>query len=222
MLVKPWKDVLIIASFLATIVVSKFFLMGFKSPSAETYFINPSPLMQYFTFGYRDLVADMLWLRVIQDLDHCERPLAQGESCHNSWVYKMTDQITTLSPHFRMVYATIPLMLSLTVNDTEGAIKLHEKGLQYFPNDWPILYRGGYLYLYERDDKLKAAEYFLRAQKNGAPKWLAALATRLYTQVGRVEMAEKLVEEYKSAGFDSEVLKRMKERLDEANSRLKD
>jgi hypothetical protein len=189
------------------------YLKPFKSPSASTYFISPSRYLEHFTFGYRELVADLLWLRVIQDMDQCERPLKEGEQCRLSWVYKMVDKVTDLSPKFRIVYATIPVVLAVVLQDGEGAVRLLDKGVSHFPNDWPILYRGGYLYLFEKEDKLKAAEYFLRAQKNGAPSWLASLATKLYSEAGRSEMAARLIQEYQQSGFPPGMIQRMRDHL---------
>jgi hypothetical protein len=206
---------------MGAVVISKSYLKPFKSPSAHTYFVNPSPYLEHMTFGYRELVADLLWLRTIQDVDHCERPLKDKELCTHSWVFKMVDKVTDLSPQFRIIYATVPLLLAITVNDIQGAIELLDKGVRYFPNDWPILYRGGYLYLYERGDKTKAAEYFLRAQKSGGPDWLATLATRLYSESGRLEMVQQLVKEYEQLGFPPGLLARMRERLDEVSKTIK-
>jgi len=199
------------------IIGTKKYLYFYKSPSSTVYFINPAPYLEHFTFGYSELVADLLWLRTIQDVDHCERPIKKEEDCVNSWVYRMVDKITDLSPHFRIIYATVPLLLSMTVGDSEGAIQLLEKGLRHFPNDWPILYRGGYLYLFEVGDKLKAAEYFERAQKNGGPDWLASYATRLYSEVGRLELADKLIREYEKGGLSEGLLERMRSHLKAAS-----
>lgn len=210
---------LLILTFVFLISISKVYLKPYKSPSHFTYFMNPSPFLEYFTFGYQDLVADLLWLRAIQDLDQCDRPVAKGEVCNHSWAFRMVNKVTDLSPRFRIIYATVPLILSLVVNDSEGAIQLLDKGLIYFPNDWRILYRGGYLYLFERGDKVKAADYFIRAQKNGGPDWLAAYATRLYSQAGRSELIQKVLSEYQEKGFSPELLKRMKERLEEATQK---
>lgn len=198
---------------LGIITATKVYLSPFSSPSSQTYFINPSQYLEYFTFGYNELVADLLWLRTIQDVDHCDHEIKDGEKCANSWVFKMVDKVTDLSPHFRIIYATVPLLLAISINDTQGAVQLQEKGLIHFPKDWPILYRGGYLYLYETENKEKAAELFVRAQQNGAPDWLASLANRLYTEVGRLELAEKIIKDFEEKGLDPALLKRMQDRM---------
>lgn len=205
--------------FISIIVGTKKYLNQYKSPSASIYFINPAPYLEHFTFGYQDLIADMLWLRTIQDIDHCERPIKKEEVCSNSWAFRMVNKITDLSPKFRIIYATVPLLLSMTVGDSEGALLLLEKGLRYYPNDWPILYRGGYLYLFEEGDKIKSAEYFARAQKNGGPDWLISYATRLYSESGRLELADKLIKEYEKGGLSEGLLNRMRDHLKEASKK---
>ncbi len=219
--VQRFISVMVLAGLLLAIAATKLYLQPYKSPSAFTYFVSPTPYLEDFTFGYKELVADLLWLRTVQDIDHCERILKPNEVCTNSWVYKMVNKVTDLSPHFRIIYATAPLLLAITVNDTPGAVAILERGLKYFPNDWPILYRGAYLYVFEVGDKVKAAEYFVRAQKNGAPDWLASYATRLYTEAGRLEMAEQLVRDYEKTGIPPELLQRMRDRLTEASKKIK-
>lgn len=219
---KVFLNIFYLFIFILIIIVTRIYLASYKSPSSSVHFISPAPYLEHFTFGYKDLIADLLWLRTIQDLDHCERPLSKDEVCSNSWVYNMVDKITDLSPHFRIIYATVPLLLSMTVGDSNGAILLLDKGLQYFPNDWPILYRGGYLYLFEEGNKVKAAEYFTRAQKNGAPDWLASYAARLYSESGRYEMAEQLIKDYEQSGLPEDLLERMKDHLKNANKLIKE
>lgn len=213
------KNFLYIFLFISLIVGTKKYLNQYKSPSSSIYFITPAPYLEHFTFGYHELVADMLWLRTIQDIDRCERPVKKDEDCTNSWAYRMVDKVTDLSPKFRIIYATVPLLLSMTVGDARGSLLLLEKGLRYFPNDWPILYRGGYLYLFEEGDKVKSAEYFSRAQKNGGPDWLVSYATRLYSEAGRLELADKLIKEYEKSGLAEGLLKRMKAHLREASKK---
>lgn len=188
-------------------------LKGKKSPSGQVYFVTPSKYLEHFTFGYHELVADLLWIRALQDFEKCDRPVAQGALCNQSWAYQMVEKVTDLSPRFRIIYATIPLLLSVVINDQEGAIRLLEKGVKYFPDDWPILYRGGYLYLYDQNNKEKAAEFFVRSQKNGGPDWLASFATRLYSESGQDELARQVIRDFEGSGLSEGLLKRMRDHL---------
>lgn len=48
-----------------------------ESPeAAQKLWVTPPPLIERFAFGYHEILADLLWLRVIQDMDVCNKPQA--------------------------------------------------------------------------------------------------------------------------------------------------
>lgn len=154
---------------------------------------NLTPLaMKHFTFGFRDQVADILWLRSIQDFDYCEKNLAPQICVDQGWLYQMLDLMTELSPHFRMPLATGPLALTVIVNDIKGAGLLFDKAVRLFPADWPIVSRAAYHALYEERDKEKAAKLLKQAADHGGPTWYYMLATKLYSEAGQIAVAEAL------------------------------
>lgn len=192
----------------------------------------PPETIKHFTFGYGETMADSLWIRVIQDLDYCERapdlnesrkaeelewgrlspeeqhrrnlpPALSGASidkskpsmCDRGWVYNYINAITELAPRFRMPYSAGATVMSILVDDREGARLIYEKGLQQFPDDWTMAYRAAYHYLYEVDDPRRAAELLVAAGKKGAPPWVNLLASRLYTVSGRAHLAKSVLEE---------------------------
>lgn len=180
----------------------------------------PPPHLDKVSFGFSDLMADSLWLRYIQDSTECEvlveiKPFEQKQ-CTQGWGFQMLDSITDLAPKFRMPYAAGAISLSVLNSDYPGANRIFEKGIQNFPNDWSILYRAAYHYLFDQKDKAKAAELLNRAMQNGAPPWLASLAARLYTQEGELELGIRSLETYRA-----NVLKNP-EALAEVDKRLAD
>ncbi len=176
--------------------------------------IAPPPMLEHFHFGFNEPLADSLWIRSIQDFDYCEDQLAKNLCRGNGWLYKMLDTVTTLSPHFRMPYATGPMALSVIISDIEGASKLFDKAVIAFPNDWPILYRAGYHAMAEEKNNQKAAELLIRAAKNGGGEWFNSLAARLLVNAGKKDLAMRLYEDLKQQGYEEGTLKRIKERLD--------
>lgn len=148
--------------------------------------------MRHVTFGLKEQVADFLWLRAVQDFDYCEKSLAPQSCVGEGWLFRMLDLIGELSPSFRMPMAAGPIALTVVVNDIKGASRLFDRAVRNFPNDWPILSRAAYHALYEENDKEKAAGLMRRAAQNGAPAWYYLLATRLYTEAGRLAVAEAL------------------------------
>lgn len=176
-------------------------------------FLSPPKDLQYFTFGYREPFADMLWLRAIQDFDYCEKQLKADLCKGNSWLSQMLDLTTDLSPRFRMAYSAGAMALTIIISDIEGASKLFNKGVLAFPNDWIILYKAAYHAIYEENNMPKAAYLVERAARNGAPDWVWSLAANLYSEGGQRMLAMKVVEELEAMKFNPAVIRRIKERL---------
>lgn len=176
-------------------------------------FLAPPAGIEHFSFGYAEPMADLIWIRSLQDFGYCEKQIAENVCINNSWLYKMLEAITNLSPHFRMPYAAGALALTVITSDVEGATKIFEKGVKAFPQDWPIQYRAAYHYLYEVKDKKRAAELLIMAGKNGAPPWVFTLAGRLYSDSGETELAEQLLAEMKATEQDPMLIQRLEDKI---------
>lgn len=176
--------------------------------------VAPIPNMEKFSFGYAEVLADILWIRALQDFDYCESTGNNNKCRGNSWLYQMLDAITNLSTDFRIPYATGGLALSVLVGDTPGATKFFDKGVTSFPHDWPILYRAAYHYLYEVNDKKKAAELLIQAGKNGAPQWVFTLAGRLYSDSGNLDLAEAMLIEMRKSKQDAILIERLQKKIE--------
>jgi len=175
--------------------------------------VAPPAMIHHMAFGFNEVMADSLWIRSLQDFDYCENQLAEHLCAGSSWLYQMLDATTNLSPKFRIAYSSGALALTIIISDYEGASKLFDKGVKEFPNDWPLLYRAGYHFLYETSDKKKAADLFKRAADNGAPPWLYNLAGRLYSDSGNLDVAEKLLEEMIKTEQDPGFIERLRQKI---------
>lgn len=173
----------------------------------------PPAGIEHFTFGHRDVIADVLWIRAIQDFDYCDQEIAKNLCIGKGWLFQMLNTITKLSPKFRMPYATGAIALSVMVSDIEGAARIFDRGIEEFPDDWRILYRAAYHYLYEVKDKKKAAELFMRAGRNGAPGWVYSLAGGLYNEANERALAESVLQEMIKTEVDPSLIKRLEEKL---------
>lgn len=172
-------------------------------------------MLERFAFGYQEVMADSLWIRTVQDLDYCEQSVAFNTCKNNSWLFHMINTTTNLSPKFRIAYAVGGLALTVLITDIDGATKIFDKSVDAFPNDWPILYRAAYHYLYEVKDKKKAADLLIRAADNGAPPFTRTLAGRLFTESGNIELAEMLLAEMKATNQDGVLIKRLENKIRE-------
>lgn len=172
--------------------------------------------MKHFTFGMKEQIADVLWLRSVQDFDYCENNTAPQMCTQEGWLFRMLDMIGELSPSFRMPMATGPLALTVIVNDLKGAGLLFDRAVKNFPKDWPILSRAAYHALYEEQDKEKAARLMRQAADSGAPGWYYMLATTLYSESGKITVAEALMEQLATdPKTDPKLLEAMAKRLKE-------
>lgn len=176
-------------------------------------FIAPPPMIERMTFGYGEVMADLLWIRAVQDFDYCDQQVGENVCRNNSWLYLMLDAITTLSPKFRVPYAAGALALTVIITDIDGATKIFDKGVKAFPNDWPILYRAAYHYMYEVKDNKRAAELLIQAGKNGAPPWVFTLAGRLYSDAGNLELAESVLQDMINTEQDPVLIKRLQDKI---------
>ncbi|AHZ86502.1 hypothetical protein Bb109J_c1165 [Bdellovibrio bacteriovorus] len=176
--------------------------------------IAPPPLVEHMTFGYGEAIADLLWIRALQDFDYCDQQVGENVCRNNSWLYQMLNATTNLSPHFRIPYAAGALALTVIITDIDGATKIFDKGVKAFPNDWPILYRAAYHYMYEVKDNKRAAELLIQAGKNGAPPWVFTLAGRLYSDAGNLELAESVLQDMIKTEQDPVLIKRLRDKIE--------
>ncbi len=176
----------------------------------------PIPLQEKLTFGFRMPMADLLWLRTLQDTSYCDNPINKNVCRGNSWLFHMYDLITDLSPDFEQVYLIGGLVLSIVISDIEGASKIFDKGTKQFPNNGFIAYQAAYHALIEEKEPVKAASLLLVVARAGGPHWTYSLATRLLTNNGKKELAERVLNEAIERGVDQQFIDRMKRKLQEA------
>jgi tetratricopeptide (TPR) repeat protein len=201
------RGVIINLGFLLLGMTAVGFAGGTHRKPVEAAFLAPPKDLKYFSFGYNENIADSLWLRLIQDLDHCDTSHVDLESspeaktsvplCENvdrGWVFHMLDGITEIAPKFRSPYAYGTVVLSVLVHDVEGARELFDRAVVQFPEDWTMQYKAAYHYLYEIKDQEKAAKLLTRAGKNGAPPWVFSLAAKLYSKENQKQLARSILQ----------------------------
>lgn len=200
---------------LSALVCSK----NIKTSAPPKNYIAP-PELKHFTFGYNEAISDFMWIRAIQDLDFCSQKINERDCKGQSWLYLMINQITELSPNFRMPYAAGSIALTIVVNDYEGASKIFDKAVERFPKDWPILSRAAYHAIYEEHDNVKAARLLKQAAQNGGPEWYYSLSGRLYAEGGELELGEALLNELKATNQPQYVIDRLSQKLAEHRKKL--
>ncbi len=193
----------------AIILVMNTELISYEKPKALV--IPPSPSIRYFTMGYTETVGDSWWLTAIQSLNVCEQDrgassfapsgnrigLDRTPSCSYGWVFHVLNLIIELIPRFHFVAVNGPIILSVIIDDIDGATVLFEKAIKLYPNDWVILSRAASHFASEVEDRQKAALLFLRAARLGAPPWMALYAAKLSSKEGLHFFSRRILEEFR-------------------------
>jgi hypothetical protein len=185
----------------------------------------PPENLKFFALGYDELLADTLWLRTIQDFDFCENrtspKLKPTEyQCKQGWVFHMIEAITELAPNFREPYYSGAMMLTVVVNDIDGASKIFDKGVAKFPEDGHLIFTAAYQALIEEKNNAKASALLVRAGHLGLPPWVFSLAARLQEREGQLQLSKSILEDAYNSRPEGYGAERIKQRLDEVNAEI--
>lgn len=172
-------------------------------PSAE--------YLKMVSLGYREVLADMLWLQAVQVMGERKLSNEQGE-----WLYRAFDAITTIDPKFVRVYEAGALALCSLVVLPEASNRLLEKGMQYNPKEWKLPFILSINYYFEMaDDKRAADAMALASRLPGAPEYTARLAAKLYVNAKTPQVGIDLLKEAYESSTDENVRQALDVRLKE-------
>jgi len=148
-------------------------------------FLPDAEYLHLASMGYRELVADVLWLQSIQVMGERKVSAAAGR-----WLYRAFDIITTLDPNFVRAYEAGGLALTTLVVLPEESNQLLLKGVEHNPAEWKLLFYLGINHYFELSDDAKAAEYMAQASRvPGAPSGLVPIAANLFASAKSPQQA---------------------------------
>jgi tetratricopeptide (TPR) repeat protein len=163
------------------------------------------------SLGYREMVADILWLQTIQVMG--ERKISEEEG---RWLYRAFDVITTIDPTFVRAYEAGGLALCTLIVMPEESNRLLEKGMRYNPREWKLPFIMGINYYFELADDTRAAESMeLASRLPGAPEYTARLAAKLYVKARSPQQAIDLLMKVYEETPDANVRQALEVRLKE-------
>jgi len=204
-----------------------FFQPAFQKKSDPPFYFAPSSDIKYFALGFQELYADILWMRLLQNIDFCNsakgQPIYDGTkkySCKEGWSYKMTDAITELAPRFLAPYKIAGSIMSVIMGDKMGAKKIYDKALKNFPDNWQIHFSVAYHYLIEMERDEEAIPILIKTADLGGPFWLYALAAKSYRKLGRLLLAQEILKTAIKNNRSSEYRQAFKDRLKEVEEDL--
>ncbi|KAB2901484.1 MAG: hypothetical protein F9K40_08480 [Kofleriaceae bacterium] len=150
----------------------------------------------YVSLGYREMLADMLWIRAIGYVG--------GDDDRAAGTRALVEAIVALDPRFERVYPFTGAALSAlgtapSEDDLLASIRILERGMEEFPDNCKLPLLAGQVYTVEleSDDpekvqrwQLEGARYLERAVRlQGCPKDVGTFVAHLRTKLGQREKA---------------------------------
>lgn len=130
--------------------------------------------LRILSFGYRNLVADMLFIWSIQFYStyHIRNRF--------DFIERVYDTITDITPTYKEPYIIGSLIMAHEAQDVPMALRLLDKGSRLNPGEWLFDHDAGfYCYKYLKD-YARAEEYYNRAAaKPGAPVFIQRMKAHL-------------------------------------------
>jgi hypothetical protein len=202
--------------------ISLFFSFRFSRPAMlpPTTYVAPPLSVQYFAGGFKLQWATSLWLRAMGDLDYCENLIKKNECVGKSWLFKIFDLATELDPPYEPVfYQVAELALTVIVSDYPGASIIFDRGVTQHPDYWQLTYAAAYHSQFEEKDLVKAGKRYSLAAQHGAPIWVGALAGRLATEGGSLELADQILRTMIEMKIDQKYIDRLRKKIEENTQR---
>lgn len=165
--------------------------------------------------SHQQLVTDYFWMQTVQAVGSAATPEEYRD------VYDYSDLVTSLDPSFMPVYsfagASIPVNLGReTWVNTIESTRILEKGVRVAPRDVYLRILLAYNHSYFHKNYRHAAQILEEtARLPGAPRYVSALATRLYAQSGDVEAGLALAQSLFENAEDPDTRKTFEQRVKE-------
>ena len=168
-------------------------------------------VLKFVSLGYQNIVADVIWLRIIQVFG--DRTVT--EDGYN-WIYNALDAVTTLDPRFVEAYLAGSMTLTVMADHVEQSNQILKKGIAADLNQWKIPFILGFNYFNFLGDYRRAAEYIeMATAMPGRPDWLPLLAARLHVQADAPQLALEFLARVYDATTDGGLRAKLEIRMKE-------
>ncbi len=158
-----------------------------RSTESESAVPDPRQL-RLAALGFESVVANYYWLQALQVVgEH------RGDTERHAGVLaRMVELVTGLDPWVDHPYRFAALWLTDSPESVRRANRLLERGILYHPHEWRNAYYLGFNRFFYLEENAQAADALARAAAlPGSPNYLAALAVRLRSEQGGLELAEQ-------------------------------
>ena len=179
--------------------------------AAELSYLPKGEYLKVAVLGYRQLAADLLWLKAIQ-LFGVRNQTTDGYLR----AYHAVDVLTDLDPKFAYAYQVAGTILGVWAKQTRESIAILTKGMRENPNVWQMPFFLGYDYYYELHDPATAARFFrVAATLPGSPAYLPKLAARMTVEAGDPEAALEFLQRFYQQVQDERLREALAQRMKE-------
>lgn len=178
---------------------------------SELSYLPQGEYLKLAVLGYRNIVADFLWLKAVQNYAGRNQSRAGYLAA-----YHAADVATDLDPDFVHAYKASGTILSVWANMPNESVAILKKGVQNNPAVWELPFFLGYDYYYDLHDPQTAATYFQKAASlPGSPGWLGKLAAKMTVQAGDPDAALEFLQRLYQATSDERTREGLLERMRE-------
>jgi len=163
------------------------------STLTEVLFIPSANAVKRMSLGYSGLLADLYWVRAVQYFGNHHIAHAKEYDLLDP----LLDITVSLDPKLEPAYRFGSIFLSQKPPQGAGrpdlAVRLVERGIKQFPDDWHYYFDLGFIHYMDRHDYIAAAEAFERGSRvPNAHPFLKLMAARMRSQGGDRETARLL------------------------------
>ena len=184
--------------------------------SLQLSYIPSGKYLKVASLGYREIIADLIWVRAIQLLG----PFTQTTEGYLA-AYRAADVLTDLSPRFVIAYQAVGTVLAVSGHRVQESAALLRKGVLHNPESWVLPFLLGYNYYFELQDPVAAAEYFrIASGLRGAPPYLSELATRMTVEAGDLSAAKEFLQRMHSQTNDQKIRDGLVVRMQEVEAEI--
>ena len=180
----------------------------------ELAYLPKGEYLKVAVLGYREAVADLIWLKVVQHLGGRKPSLGSY-----LWAYHAADVLTDLDPRFAQAYRATGTVLGVWAERPHESIAILSKGIRHNPQVWDLPFYVGYDYYYVLRNPAEAAKYFrLASSLQGSPAYLPRLAARMTVEAGDPDAALEFLQRLYSGTQDDKIREGLVRRIREVEA----
>jgi|CXWL01.1.fsa_nt_gi hypothetical protein len=158
-------------------------------PEPDVSSVWTGPVVRAFSLGFREVLADLYWLRAVQ---YYGRQKLMNAPTGYADLRPLLETAAELDPRFEIVYRYGAVFLSeakpVGAGRPEAGVALLKKGADRNPTNWRLRQDEGLFNFFYLDDAARGAQVLMQAAEiPGAAPWLKPLAAQVLAQGGELE-----------------------------------